>query len=304
MGAELPRLVPFARVVYHNRNRAYTPSHGRFMQRDPNRTAMNVLADGVAQGRSPDARVQAFDLMQLYGDGANLFQYLGSSTWTNSDPMGLMIGAAISFGLPGPGDMISSALSSLVSEYSANLDWDVQWATDWETGDDWHSRLDDRWITLALMRGLYDSFFIGVPGTDVGLNPLDVFANAGGSRFGQRIIRVGGRVGRFSERLHVNVASGSYYVNKFVHPKYRRAFVIFPDSAIKRTVRIKPRGGPEADKAAANKRFGKPAKYNWEEELGVPHTWHHDNVRGRMYLVPSDLHQAVGHVGGAKVWYE
>jgi hypothetical protein len=32
-------------------------------------------------------------------------------------------------------------------------------------------------------------------------------------------------------------------------------------------------------------------------------TWHHHQEFGRMLLIPSDLHQAVGHSGGFKLWY-
>jgi filamentous hemagglutinin len=32
-------------------------------------------------------------------------------------------------------------------------------------------------------------------------------------------------------------------------------------------------------------------------------TWHHHQQFGRMQLIPSDAHQAVGHSGGFKLWY-
>jgi len=32
--------------------------------------------------------------------------------------------------------------------------------------------------------------------------------------------------------------------------------------------------------------------------------WHHHQHRGRMQLVPRDIHDATGHAGGFKTWYE
>jgi len=40
LGGETPRLVPFAHAIYHNRNRAYNPQFGRFMQADPNASGL------------------------------------------------------------------------------------------------------------------------------------------------------------------------------------------------------------------------------------------------------------------------
>lgn len=48
---ELPRLVPFAHGLYQNRNRSYSPSLGRFLQQDPNQTAMALLSVISSHGR-------------------------------------------------------------------------------------------------------------------------------------------------------------------------------------------------------------------------------------------------------------
>jgi hypothetical protein len=87
-GSDTPRLVPFAQHVYQNRNRAYSPALGRYLQRDPNQTALALLS-AAHHGREVLAIVMAFDVEGLYGDGANLYEYLGSSPWTRSDPLGL-----------------------------------------------------------------------------------------------------------------------------------------------------------------------------------------------------------------------
>ncbi len=86
---ESPRLVPFAHAIVHNRNRAYNPQFGRFMQADPNAAGMSLLATAAYSGRGMRAIAVAFDLQGRYGDGANLYQYLGSNPWRRFDPMGL-----------------------------------------------------------------------------------------------------------------------------------------------------------------------------------------------------------------------
>jgi hypothetical protein len=86
---EPPRLAPYAHGVYQIRNRAYSPALGRFYQRDPNATAMVLLESSAYHGRGIEAIASAFDLNGLYGDGANLYEYLGSSPWQRRDPMGL-----------------------------------------------------------------------------------------------------------------------------------------------------------------------------------------------------------------------
>ncbi|MBX3110312.1 MAG: HNH endonuclease [Fimbriimonadaceae bacterium] len=312
VGNEPPRLIPFAHLVVQMRNRAYMPQLGRFLQPDPNATALTLIEATSFHGRGMGALVAAFDVQGLYGDGMNLYEYLGSSPWNSSDPLGLYEwddfwedAFSANFGLPGPSDFITGALQSLVEEYSANLDWDVEWALNWDLPDDAHSRLDNRWVVTAMGRGLYDAFDFGIG--DHRFNPLDRFAVGSGSksRFHQRRIGVGGGSANFSARIHIKVKSGSYHVNVFRSPKYKHKFVVFPESAIKEKVRITPQGNSDADIAAANARFGKSRRYNWVNEYGVPCTWHHDNVRGRLYLVPSDLHNRVKpHIGGGKTWYE
>ncbi len=84
-----PRLVPFGHTIYHMRNRAYAPGLGRFLQRDPNQTAMALAESAAMHGRGLGALSLAFDLEGLYGDGGNLYEYLGSNPWNRSDPLGL-----------------------------------------------------------------------------------------------------------------------------------------------------------------------------------------------------------------------
>jgi filamentous hemagglutinin len=34
------------------------------------------------------------------------------------------------------------------------------------------------------------------------------------------------------------------------------------------------------------------------------YTWHHHQIRGRMQLVPTDIHDRTGHIGGFKEWFQ
>ncbi len=86
---ESPRLVPHGHAIYHNRNRSYVPVHGRFLQPDPNQTAMALLSVTAAHGRGMGSIAIAFSMEGMYGDGLNLYQYLGSNPWTRFDPLGL-----------------------------------------------------------------------------------------------------------------------------------------------------------------------------------------------------------------------
>jgi len=83
------RLIPFAHNLYQNRNRTYAPQMGRFLQADPNATAMSVLSSEAFNGNGISALVAAVDLNQNASDGLNLYAYLGSNPLTRHDPMGL-----------------------------------------------------------------------------------------------------------------------------------------------------------------------------------------------------------------------
>ena len=194
--SQSPRLVPFAHAIIHNRNRAYNPQFGRFMQADPNASGMVVIIDLNRHGQNQRIDVDEIQIELRFIDGANLHQYLGSNSWVRTDPLGLFL----SSGLPDPSDFITGVLESLVTEYSVNLEWDVDWAMDWEAPDDAHSRVDNRWITLAIGQGFYDAFEIGIG--DYTFNPLDAFASAASRRDTFKrptnVRRGGGKQGEFS----------------------------------------------------------------------------------------------------------
>lgn len=79
--------------------------------------------------------------------------------------------------IPGPGDFVLSGLESLVTAYSVNLEWDVEWALNWDLADGLHSRNDNTWVIVALLSGVYHAYDISIPFTDIGFNPLDWFSD-------------------------------------------------------------------------------------------------------------------------------
>ena len=66
------------------------PQLGRFLQRDPNASGQLVLNDKTwFHGRAPYLEQPTVSIRAMYGDGMNLYEYLGSNPLTRSDPMGL-----------------------------------------------------------------------------------------------------------------------------------------------------------------------------------------------------------------------
>jgi len=76
-------------ILYQNRNRAYAPHLGRFMQQDPNASGQGLLAVAAYSGRGFGSLAIAFDLQDGMRDGQNLYEYLGSASMNRSDPIGL-----------------------------------------------------------------------------------------------------------------------------------------------------------------------------------------------------------------------
>lgn len=104
--------------------------HGRFMQADPNATAMVLVAEPAFHGFTLAGNVDQFDPEKRFADGANLYQYLRSNVWISADPLGLYEhwedfwddALSSSIGFPGPSDFITGVLQAIVEEYSANLE--------------------------------------------------------------------------------------------------------------------------------------------------------------------------------------
>ncbi len=299
---ETPRLMPAghaggggasgsARLIGYARNRHLHTGFGRWLQRDPNATGLSVVGQQAIHGQGISPWLSMFDLMGLYGDGTNVFEYLKDSPLAGSDVLGLYDSdeyiedlLTANFSLPDPGSFITGVLQSLVDGYSANLNWDVEWAADWSTDDDWHSRTDSSWIIFAIGKGLYDAFEIGFGNYKI--NPLDAFGDSKGPRTKTKKTPHG--LSRLSKIYTVDGYSATAYSN----PKSSRNFVVFDKAAVKREVKVSVSTRP-AERAEANRLCGfKSNPPGW--------VWHHHSwKRGTMQLVPERLHQLVAHIGKA-----
>jgi hypothetical protein len=154
--AETPRLEPGATLLGYNRNRTLHVGWGRFLQRDPNATGLPVQAGLGFHGDGFDASVQGFDLAAHYGDGANVYEYVGSNPLGASDPTGLMefsmagqlATMAINSWESSSGTLESArmgvqtgfSLVGMIDAYAAMQIADVEWASDMSLPDDWNSR--------------------------------------------------------------------------------------------------------------------------------------------------------------------
>jgi hypothetical protein len=148
-GDSAHRLVPFAHSIYHNRNRVYSPSLGRFLQQDPNQTAMGLLEGGY-HGSSMGAGNFGFSLKDLYTDGHSLFAYNRSNPVANTDPTGLFV--AIEAGL-----VLKDIAEAMVTQYARNMMYDAHWAADWGSSDNASTRESSDWILLSISQAAYDN---------------------------------------------------------------------------------------------------------------------------------------------------
>ena len=75
--------------VYQNRNRSYSPTLGRFLQRDPNATAAPVIDSIMFNGQTPRLAGTGFDVQSHYSDVMNLYGFVSGNPINGSDPLGL-----------------------------------------------------------------------------------------------------------------------------------------------------------------------------------------------------------------------
>ena len=125
-GFDLPTGKP--KIIGHMRNREYLPHLMRFAQRDPNATGQLVMAAVEFGGKAMANDASAIDLMQLYGDGASLYAYLGGNPRSHSDPNGLNVFALSPGAVPGAvagsvvlGAALCYVLMTQVTQYSDSL---------------------------------------------------------------------------------------------------------------------------------------------------------------------------------------
>lgn len=277
-------LAPRSHAVYQTQT-------GRYLQADPNATAMVLMDWSSYHGRYSDLLQPQIDLERRFGDGANLYQYLGSDPWMRTDPSGL-------FFMPGPGDFVSGAMRSMLAEYSARQEWDVEWALDWDTPDNLHSRLDDSWVEIAILRGLYEEYDFAIPFTDLTVNPLDAFAGATPGRLKSAINYFGRGMATFTQVRKVIVNGKELKAYLYAPPGGGRMLARFDPAAIKKQVRVQITNPTAERKAASRRAFGNPEHALIFE--GVQYRWHHHSFKpGLMQLIPEDIHKYVGHTGRA-----
>ncbi len=78
--------------LYLVRNRVYSPALGRFLQRDPNETAIPLVAALTTNASSFQVFLNRPDMRVNYADGMNLYAFGASNPILNTDPLGLSIG--------------------------------------------------------------------------------------------------------------------------------------------------------------------------------------------------------------------
>jgi len=300
-GGEAPRLGPFAETYAHVRHRVYFSALGRWGQADPNASGVSIQEDSSFHGVLFMPGVMEVDLGERYGDGSNLYQYLASQPWTRNDPTGLFsyldtmvtVGLqAAAIAIPGPSDMIRGALSRLVDTYSGYLEDDADWASEWGWSDDWHSRGSNVWVAAALGQGLYDSFEIGIPFTDIGFNPLDAFAGKANPGLG----------GKRPRNAHL---AGKYHPFEWDGVKIRfniRGHPVFNPPIRIAEVKIRQTGSYSGDFKLADQEAVYAVSVADLAAGKKPRTkgysWHHHEDKTTMQLVPTKLHEKVGHTGG------
>jgi len=78
-------------------------------------------------------------------------------------------------------------------------------------------------------------------------------------------------------------------------PYDKKGYPAFPKKLILHDVKIEPTGSRSGDFRAANRKAGL-------SDTPLGYTWHHHQERGRMQLVPTDLHKGTPHTGGWAIW--
>jgi hypothetical protein len=113
----------------------YSPQLGRFLQQDPNATAMTLMAAARHHGKTQSALAQSFSLELRYCDGQSVYQYLGSSSWNNSDAMGLVMWGDWMDTLNKGAEVLGLA-QSLIDTHNFVMSEAADWAMDWSRPDD------------------------------------------------------------------------------------------------------------------------------------------------------------------------
>ncbi len=188
LGEREHRLVPWADPVYHVRNRAMMPRHGRWLQRDPNASGQVVAGE-----TEPDIVDPEF----AHADSFSLHAYVDGNPWTRRDPQGLffsggLIGTTIGMWNSATdmvntghmGNMMSFALDAMFRAHQMNALIDFELIADWSVPDEalsFHTSNVEE--TQRAILGMFwgdmaragDELMSGVPSS-----PFEVFASTAG----------------------------------------------------------------------------------------------------------------------------
>jgi RHS repeat-associated protein len=133
--AQGPTLLPGGEGLYHYRNRTYSPTLGRFLQRDPNGTSQPLYNDlnhdkctncnrcaHCDESICCESAVKAanYDVFTQYADGMNLYEFVASNPVTQRDPFGLFILGSYADLLAGTAEGVSIDAASATQ---AGLGW-------------------------------------------------------------------------------------------------------------------------------------------------------------------------------------
>jgi hypothetical protein len=143
-----PTIAPGVAGLYHARNRFYSPTLGRFIQRDVNETALPIIAGSAMHGTATSTVEGSFNGQGLYGDGMNLYQFTEANPVNATDPTGLTH-AYIDDG--SWNDIFAGAASGLNSAFDTqNKLWAQDWGDD-DYGDAVRENLTDRDTALTYL---------------------------------------------------------------------------------------------------------------------------------------------------------
>ncbi|MBX3410286.1 MAG: hypothetical protein KF859_10415, partial [Phycisphaeraceae bacterium] len=167
---DLPRLWPGARLSGYVRNRTLHCDFGRWNQPDPNATGLVVQGAFGFHGTGLTATVQSFRLGVHFGDGPNVYEYLGGMAWNADDPTGLSMWISTQLMMSASWGYLSSSRSHISARSSTGSISLAGQAigqiagamyASWAMGDGWGANNQALWRNVSESVGLAGSTFVG-----------------------------------------------------------------------------------------------------------------------------------------------